>query len=216
MITDFIAAVKKGMARTNRFTVEISADQSDDAKLITLFCESVSLPGINIATTPHRVYGETREMAYERGFDPVNMTFYVDSNLQVKQFFDAWMGNIVDPFTRQMNYYKNYVKDIKISVYTVDETVAPYELTLYEAYPKTIGTVQLDNNSKDIMKLPVTFAYKYWRTEQITLSKPGLYTTEDPQSFFTAEGFSTENYTSEMFQNPMGDNFSDFIMNSYE
>lgn len=211
MISDFIGEVKtRGMARTNRYTVEIVDPlDPDGARLIQLFCESTSLPGMNLITTPHRVYGESREMPYERGFEPVTMSFYVDGDMMVKKMFDSWMTNIVDPFTRQLNYYKSYIRDINITVYDVDEKFAPYTLTLYEAYPKTIGTIQLDASAKDVMKLPVTFTYKYWKTAGIDLAKPTVYSEQDPQNSMTSDGYTYDEEYSDTYSSSPSD-LSDF------
>ena len=59
---DFIAEIKtKGIARTNRFTVDFSPPKAmpETTKRMLLFCEKASLPGINFATTANRSYGET-------------------------------------------------------------------------------------------------------------------------------------------------------------
>ena len=37
-----------------------------------------------------------------------------------------------------------------------------YSVALYECYPKTIGSIQMDQASKDVMKLSVGMQYKYW------------------------------------------------------
>ena len=36
-----------------------------------------------------------------------------------------------------------------------------YEVEFREVYPKSVGAIQLDYNSKDVAKLTVTFNYKY-------------------------------------------------------
>ena len=52
--------------------------------------------------------GEFREVPYEKLYEPINMTFYVDNDMQVKKLFDEWMSLISDPSTRTYNYYNNY------------------------------------------------------------------------------------------------------------
>jgi hypothetical protein len=123
-------------------------------------CESTSLPGISYGSQGVRVFGETREVVYDRIFDPITLTFYVDSDMKVKYFFDEWMGKIVDADTRSTNYYDSYVKDIDIFVQdTVNSDT--YKVSLYEAFPKSVGAIQMDNNSRDVMKMSVTFQYRY-------------------------------------------------------
>lgn len=167
MINQFISEIKtKGLARLNRYEVEIAfpngiGGAGGASNLTKLFCDSVNLPGLNINTQPHIVFGEAREMPYGRMFDPVNMSFYVDTGLVVKSVFDKWLALIVDEKSRTINYYNNYVTQINIRVLNVDDS-NPYTMTLHDAYPKTVNAIQLDASAKDVMKLNVTFAYKYW------------------------------------------------------
>lgn len=169
MITDFISAIKStGLARTNRYKVTIPfptgiGSGNDSIKIVSLFCDSASLPGVNIATNPARTYGESREMPYEKMYDTVVFSFYVDSDLIIKSYFEQWVDKVIDPQTRSVGYYNDYVKDIDIEVYNVDESQSPYYVTLYEAYPKSINAVNIDAASREVMKIAVTMQYKYWR-----------------------------------------------------
>ena len=165
MITDFISEVRKrGMARTNRYIVYIpfpTAD-NDTIKLASLFCESASLPGRNINTTAARTFGETREMPYERSYEPINLTFYVDTEMRIKYMFDKWMDMIVDPTRRTINYYDKFTRDMTVKSLTTNNQV-PYVVNFFEAYPKTVSAIQLSSESKDVMKINVTMVYRYWQ-----------------------------------------------------
>lgn len=164
MISDFITQVKtRGIARTNHYEVVIPfpSQNSTAQRLANLFCDTVTLPGLNIATTPSNIYGESREMPYNRNFEPVQMSFYVDSGLELKTQFDSWMENIVNPNTRAIGYYKDYIAPVHIYVKTIDGQ-APYMITLHEAYPKTVNSITLDTASRDIMKMSITLQYKFW------------------------------------------------------
>lgn len=201
MITKFITEVKKrGLARTNSFemTVSMPGTTRGGDLLVSLFCDAASLPGLNISTTPSRIYGEERQMPYEPTYDPVTLSFYVDADMEVKMAFERWMGTILNPNTREIMYYKDYVRDMKIKVINRDyqptpqseylisrayeEVASPYEVTLYEAYPKSITAVQLDSNSRDVMKVSVTIQYKYWRSTgkpQLAM-KPPISQSDSP------------------------------------
>ena len=78
----------------------------------------------------------------------------------VKSFFDTWLDGVINPTTRALNYYEEYVTTMTISVLDIADKKS-YEVVLYEAYPKMIGAITLDNNSKDTMKISVTFNYKH-------------------------------------------------------
>ena len=166
-LNDFISQVKgEGLMHTNRFAITMALPRGVNAggvdiRKVLLFCDSVTLPGVTISTTPAFTYGEAREMPYEKLFAPATFSFFVDNSMNVKKLFDVWQGSIIDPQTRQTNYYRNYITDIQIDMYDVYDN-ARYRVILHEAYVKDIAQVQMDYANKDLMKLPVTIQYKYW------------------------------------------------------
>lgn len=175
----------RGLARTNRYRAVIPFPTlgNGNIQLAELFCDSVTLPGINIATTPQRVFGEVREMPYEKIYDAVQMTFYVDSQMIIKSVFDQWLSLVINPDSRTVQYYNSYIKDIELYVVNVDQST-PYKLTLYEAYPKTISPIQMSAESRELMKLTVSFSYKYWKASSAVASAQKLNTNSriTPQS----------------------------------
>lgn len=192
MIADFITQVKtRGLARTNRYEVIIPLPGSDEQNLARLFCEQATLPGMSLATTPSRFYGDTREMPYERLFDAVSMTFYVDSEMKLKSAFDDWMANIVNPVTRTIQYYRDYVRPVYITVLDVSEQPV-HMLTLHEAYPKAIQSVNLEGGGKEVMRITINMQYKYWEPLKIeqqraVLSRESL---SDRQGVVTGSGYT--------------------------
>lgn len=183
MIFEFLGEVKnRGLARTNRYDVIIPlpvSTSNDTDRVASLFCDAVSLPGINIATQPQRFYGEERQMPYERGYEPVTMSFYIDSSMELRTAFEEWINMIVDPNTRAMGYYKDYIRPVEIYIRNIDNS-SPYKITLHEAYPKTVNTIQLDTSSREIMKMTLTMQYKYWTSTSTALE---TYSLDQNESF---------------------------------
>lgn len=175
-IQDFISQVKTGaLARQNRFAIVFTppAGVSPQAlQKVLLFCDTVQLPGVNFSTIQNRTYGEFREVPYEKLYDSVNMSFYVDNDLKVKELFDRWIDTIQNPVTRNFNYYKNYITNMVIEVQDINDNTR-YEMVLHECYPKTLGSISLDQASKEVMKLPVTMQYKYWTASPVSQLKDG-------------------------------------------
>jgi hypothetical protein len=176
-ISSFTAQVgKSGLARSNRYTVQMTLPgtnySQNQYRKMMLFCEAVQLPGLNINTTPIRTFGEVREMPYEMNYDPITLSFYVDGDMIIKGIFDEWVQSVQDINTRNFNYYNNYTSDV-VKIFVEDLTDKPkYIVALYEVYPKTVSPVQMGYDQKDIMKLSVSFAYKYWRSEALSKSEP--------------------------------------------
>lgn len=170
MIQDFIAQVKKdGMARNNRYSVIFtppSLVNPSALQNVLLFCDQVQLPGVNYSTVQNRTFGEFRETPYEKLFDAVNMSFYVDTGLKVKYMFDEWINSVQNQDTRLFRYYNDYTTNMSIEVLDLQNKTR-YEVALYECYPKNIGSIQMDQSSKDVMKIQVTMQYKYWKSTSI-------------------------------------------------
>lgn len=164
-IKEFVATIKNnGLSRTNRYAVmfgNIPWAENTLQRNTVMFCDQVQLPGTNFNTSDIRSFGEIRKAPYERLYEDINMSFYVDTDMSVKTFFDYWMNQIQDPVSRNFNYYNNYTSNIVLEVQDIHNKTR-YNMVLFEAFPKSIGAVQLDYNSKDIMKLSVNFAYKYY------------------------------------------------------
>lgn len=167
-LNEFIASVKKSsLARQNRFTVSISSPSSSSAgKIVEMFCEQAVLPSLSFASQPTRSFGEQREVVYDRNFEAVTLTFLVDRQMAVKDYFDQWTNRIINPYSRLAGFYEDYVRDITIITQDTKDNDT-YIAVLREAYPKTVSAVQLDYNSKDVMKLQVTFNYKYHINNQL-------------------------------------------------
>ena len=170
-LNNFIANIKtEGLAKSNRFVAKISIPgvlngtfQSNTLRKLELYCEAVQLPGMSVSTQQARTFGEFREMPYERLYENVSLTFLIDNSFDIKMFFDTWINSIQNPETRSFAFYNDYISDIEINVLnSVNE--AKYYTTLYECYPKSISAIQLDYNSKDIIKFQVSINYRYWKS----------------------------------------------------
>ena len=184
---DFIAEIKtQGLARMNRFTVEFSPPkgQSPDVRRMLLFCEKASLPGISFSTVQNRTFGEFREVPYDRLFDTVQLTFHVDKKMTVKRIFDDWTGMIQNPGNRSFGWYNEYISPLTIRIQDLEDKVH-YEVTCFEAYPKSVGQISLDAEGKDTMRLEVTFQYKYWTAVPISEQANGHLLNADTLNQYT-------------------------------
>jgi len=171
MLKDFISQVKKGsIARNNRYAVIFTPPARVNPgalQKVLLFCDQIQLPGVNYSTTQNRTFGEFRETPYEKLYDNLTMSFYVDNDMKVKGLFDDWIGSIQDPITRKFSYYNDYISNMTIEIQDL-QSKTRYEMTLWECYPKNISSIQLDYANKDFMKMTVSMQYKYWTSTTIS------------------------------------------------
>jgi hypothetical protein len=171
---DIVSQLAPGMARTSRFAILLSPPayatenmgrSNANLQKVLLFCDSVSLPGLNVNTNPTRTFGEVREIPNEFNYEPITATFYVDADMYTKKMFDNWILGIQYAETRAFRYYDDYISEMRIFVHDTKDNER-YVVNLYEVYPKSIGAIQLDYANTQIMKVTITFQYKYWRSEK--------------------------------------------------
>ena len=181
----FIGTIKaEGTARLNRFKVLVFnpiSEQRQYDELVCLYCEQAALPSITYASQPTRTFGDQREVVYERTFETLNLTFLIDKNFKVKEYFDEWGNLIVDPITRLCGFYDDYARNIMVIAQDLKDNDI-YVTEVFEAYPKSIAAINLDNNSKEVAKLQVTFNYKYH--ENFKYSSPSENRFGEPTKIF--------------------------------
>jgi len=168
-----------GIAKQNRFYVRIlpPAGLSWDVeamKKIDMLCKSVSLPGINVVSSPVRYTGEVIEVPYDRNFSGATVNFYVDREMKTKSFFDDWINIIQNTDSRVLGYRDDYLSKELSIVMQDKQDKDVYAITLYDLFPKTIGTLSLDHGISDTMVFDVTFEYRYYKIESLStdISKP--------------------------------------------
>jgi hypothetical protein len=180
-LNQFIAEVKGGMAKTQFFTTRLTLPASlnnfepirSSMNKIILFCDQAQLPGLSFGTTQVRSYGEFKEVPYEKLFEPVTLSFYVDAEMVVKKLFDEWIGLIQDPKTRDFNYPSTYMTDSIDIIVSDAQDKDRYKVTLNKAYPKSVAPIQLDYAGKEVMKMQVTFTYQYATMTQLASANNG-------------------------------------------
>lgn len=191
-LNDFVGSIKReGLMRTNKFSVMLSippaviqGSYTTDLRKVLLYCDTINLPGQSFATAEAKTFGEIREMPYQRLFEPITMTFFVDNSMNVKLLFDAWLGAVVNPQTRNVSYYKDYITDMTISVQDINEK-SRYQLQAYQCYPKSVSSIQMDYASKDVMKLTVAMVCKYWESNSTAQATQDSSIQKIPSTYFT-------------------------------
>lgn len=158
----------KGLARNNRFNVNIALppqlSSSYDTFSIMMFCKTVSLAGVNVASDSVKLYGESVEVPYDRNFSGATLTFLVGSDMKERQLFDDWINIIQNPNTRTFSYMDEFkAKEVLIDVLDLNDNIK-YTITLYDAFPKSVGNLSLSSDDNNIMTLDVSLDYKYYKT----------------------------------------------------
>ena len=154
---------------------------SDDMKRnIELMCTSAKLPHRDVLTENYVTYGPGRKMPYAYGYgSEMECLFMGDKFLRQRAFFETWQGKMHSLKTHNLQYYDNYIGTMEIyqlgqyreadNEHPNDNYRMTYGVRLHEVYPETIGEIQYQSVTDDMipMDIPVKFAFRTW--ENITL-----------------------------------------------
>lgn len=155
-----------GVARPYLFFVQINTPKSTGKteQLVSLLCESTSMPGYQVMSAPQMFKGYQYEVPYGINYNDVNMTFLMDGSMKIKEFFETWFSYIFDKGFN-LEYENNYRTDITITQIDA-ETNTIYSVTLFDAFPKVVGDINLSHTAAgDLVRMPVTFTYKRLKKE---------------------------------------------------
>jgi len=145
---------------------------------INLHCDSVTMPGHDLKTTGLKTYGPERQIVSGHGYGgTISASFYADTFLRERHFFEAWQKACVDNITHKVGYYNDYVGTMRIMQLSAlqgptdetDEKGAPpqeaptYAVECTEVYPEQVGAVEYAyGSSNTIVKINVQLQYRQW------------------------------------------------------
>ena len=138
-----------------------------DPRDIGILCESVNLPGRQISTIDYQADRQSIKIPYGIINEDVSMSFILTNDYFMKKLFDNWMSSIFDVEKYRAGYKKDFATDVVIQQLN-KENVPIYGVRLENAFPTTMSSITLDNNSENtVQKLSVTLSYENYVPEDI-------------------------------------------------
>ena len=197
----------RGFARPNRYVAFIKPNpyvaqsylnypQMDVMQRLAMTCFSANLPSKTLQSHEMKVALPTRNVPY--GVDTNNsggaaMDFYCLGDYFEKTVFESWQRGIVDPESRQLDYYDNYAKGSSIYIIQFPTDIGDLNdavngvnnpsttltgIQLTEVYPKTVtindGAVTYAS-AQDPLKVRVDFMYR----DIIRINEPARLNLQD-------------------------------------
>lgn len=191
-IGNFLAQVSsKGLAKPNRFAVDIDIPVcvrgNIIGKQVSMFCDQALLPYSRVITSRQQLFGppSLHPVGVDYNGEGISLLFYVDREMNVKRFFDAWMDGIIDRTTYTAKYQytnglSNYLTSIYINQLDENDSVM-YQAKLIDAYPVSVQALQLDNSAAgQVHKLSVNFVFRKWIERQVIGEIPTQTTKTTP------------------------------------
>ncbi len=171
-ILRFFSQLRKGgVASTATFEVMVNApDGNRDQERNLLFrCSSVDLPGRGMQVKDSVTYGAPYQVAVTGTGNTCEVEIILSENLSEREYILNWQDKILGTHRKNISgnmwdigYYSDYVRTLDIyKINDLDEIV--HETKLIDAFPTTVGTLQMSwDQGAAILRLPVTFAYRYF------------------------------------------------------
>ena len=134
---------------------------------INIHCDSVSMPGKDVQTQTVQ-YGSAPEQdqVVAHGYGgQINASFYADSFLRERHFFEMWQKMTVNHTTHKAKYYDDYVGKMQIYQLASDnlQDQPSYGIEATDVYPATISAVEYSyGSSNTLVKINIGFNYRRW------------------------------------------------------
>jgi hypothetical protein len=179
-ISEFISSFDTDIARPNKFEVQIPVPLPlilylNTAKRLNLRCENAQLPGRTLATTEQKIYNVSEKFPYQSTYNDVELSFIVGDDMMEKEFFDAWL-EFINPSTNfNVKYKGDYTTSVIITQHDVTNQPS-FEVELVDAFPISVNQLDLDWQNDGHHKLVVTFAYTFWRNNNVLSNLRGAAT----------------------------------------
>jgi hypothetical protein len=142
----------------------------NDPRDIYLLAESVTLPGRSFTTSDRRIGVKSIKVPYGLMTDEsVKMTFLLTNDYYIWKYFKSWMDLIAPPSDDineiKINYKSNFTTDIQIQQMASGDFIPAYSVSLSNAYPMALDSVELSNGSDDYLRCTVSMAYDNWEEQ---------------------------------------------------
>jgi len=129
---------------------------------ISYLVKTATLPGSTLEEHTAAWQGNTFKFSGKHTFEDWTINFNVDPDAKIRIDFENWQRQkIHDPVSNKYGAITEYMRDQQLQLLGYDGEYV-LEVTLYNAWPKTIGALSLDYASSDTLAFDVTFAYTHY------------------------------------------------------
>ena len=148
---------------------------------VNLHCNSISLPGHDLqaqdmqhGSAPGRQIVQSHDYA-----GTIAASFYLDSHLRERHYFEKWQKMAVSTTTHKANYYNDYIGSMEIYQLDTNNEVT-YGIKATEVYPSTIGGIEYSYDSANqVATQAVSFEYRQW----YNLTEDAIHTYRNSDSY---------------------------------
>ena len=164
-----------GFARASKYAVVITPPASlygrreqylpsEVGQQVNLHCNSDSMPGHDLqAQDVQHGSAPGRQIVQSHDYNgTIAASFYLDSHLSERHFFEKWQSMAVNKATHKAEYYDDYIGTMEIYQLDGDGKIT-YGIKAIEVYPTTIAGIEYAYASANTIALQsVNFQYRQW------------------------------------------------------
>lgn len=179
---EFVSTIKhRGLAK-QYYSVEFhypAIYKAPELQIIPFYVAAVNAPGIELITQTVKDTGLNRRVVVDKDYGNVTTTFYCDSTMVVKAFFDKWLHDTIATNGGKFQYPSEYiVSSMGISHVTAAKNEV-YTITLTNAYPIAVSEVSMSHDSNAPLSFSVVWTFDSWSGNVIAqpdvkIPQPGL------------------------------------------
>jgi len=166
------------VAKSCRFIVRISATSPGSSltrignfkaatEQLTYMCDAAEFPGRGFNVTETRYYGPSQAFPNNTLYNPITLSFICRNDGTERRFFDDWMEEINPTTSFHFSYPDQYYAQVEVfqlsevgASKTTPEVI--YAWRLHKAWPTFVAPQAVTWADQDILRMQVTFTYKYW------------------------------------------------------
>jgi hypothetical protein len=138
----------------------------NDPRDIYLLAESCTLPGRSFTTSDRRIGVKTTKVPYGIMSEDIKFTFHLTNDYYIWKYFKSWMDLIAPPSDDineiKINYKNKYTTDVQIQQMASGDYIPAYSISLMNAYPIAVDSIELSNAGEDYVRCSVTMTYDNW------------------------------------------------------
>lgn len=186
-VSDFYAKLDAygQVAKGCRYAVTITPDNASQGSPLGQYinqfremiyvCDAFEFPGRGFNVNEVRYYGPSQKLPNNVQYSDTNASFICRNDSIERKLFDDWMDAINPTTSYNFNYASDYYATIKVYQFheigqVIDNSTKPpklgqlpvYGWTLYKAWPTLVAPQQVTWADQDILRLQVSFTYRYW------------------------------------------------------
>jgi len=135
----------------------------EDPRDMYLLCESVTIPGRQIATQEHYTDMKAVKKPYAYMNEDVNMVFHLTNDMYIWNFFNSWQQFIIDPNVRQVGFLEDIGSEVLIQIMGNTDYIPVKTIKLKNAFPTSLGSIELSNTAENqTLRVNVTLSFEDW------------------------------------------------------